>query len=51
LNAQHLGFRRLFVPGEHDWSHGVLVRVVFEREQRFWRPFVVEGVTVEQSTP
>jgi len=51
LNSQHLGFRRLFVPGEHDWSHGVLVRVVFERDHRFWRPIEVEGVTVEKSNP
>ncbi len=51
LNSQHLGFRRLSVPGEHDWSNGVLVKVVFERDHRFWRPIEVNGVTADNPKP
>jgi hypothetical protein len=41
MNSLALRFRRLHVAGDSDWKEGVLIRLRFERERRFQRPFDV----------
>lgn len=46
MNSLTLRFWRLHVAGESDWKDGVLIRLRFERERRFSRPFEVRGTTL-----
>ena len=46
MHSLALSFRRLPVAGDSDWKEGVLIRLRFERERRFSRPFEVDGINL-----
>ena len=45
MNSLVILYRRLSVSGESDWRDGVLIKVRFECDHRFERPFEVHGIT------
>jgi hypothetical protein len=46
MNSLSRRFWRLHVAGESDWKDGVLIRLRFECERRFSRPFEIDGMTL-----